>query len=143
MKIKSTKQFKAKVDAAFETMKTRDDAKSCYELSRDEYKAAEEELCEYAAQNGDVFDETDEVSGWGSTESVDYVMTNGNTIERADGGKISDRDFLETLPKKYLRVKLELNKAKIKSEGLGDEALAKLGLVRVKTMSMKLKAKAA
>ena len=135
MKIKSTKQFKAKVDAAFETMKTRDDAKSCYELSRDEYKAAEEELCEYAAQNGDVFDETDEVSGWGSTESVDYVMTNGNTIERADGGKISDRDFLETLPKKYLRVKLELNKAKIKSEGLGDEALAKLGLVRVKTMS--------
>lgn len=143
MKIKSTKQFKAKVDAAFETMKTRDDAKSCYELSRDEYKAAEEELCEYAAQNGEVFDETDEVSGWGSTESVDYVMTNGNTIERADGGKISDRDFLETLPKKYLRVKLELNKAKIKSEGLGDEALAKLGLVRVKTMSMKLKAKAA
>ena len=116
-------------------MKTRDDAKSCYELSRDEYKAAEEELCEYAAQNGEVFDETDEVSGWGSTESVDYVMTNGNTIERADGGKISDRDFLETLPKKYLRVKLELNKAKIKSEGLGDEALAKLGLVRVKTMS--------
>ena len=37
----------------------------------------------------------------------------------------------------------ELNKAKIKADGLDAEALAKLGLVRVETMSLKLKAKAA
>jgi len=35
------------------------------------------------------------------------------------------------------------DEAKIKSEGLDDEALAKLGLVRVSTMNMKLKAKSA
>ena len=52
-------------------------------------------------------------------------------------------EFLKKLPKKYVRAKLELNKAQIKSEGLDDEALAKLGLVRVSTMSMKLKAKSA
>ena len=33
--------------------------------------------------------------------------------------------------------------AKIKADGLDAEALAKLGLVRVETMSLKLKAKAA
>ena len=37
----------------------------------------------------------------------------------------------------------ELNKAKIKADGLDAEALAKLGLVRVETMNLKLKAKAA
>jgi len=35
------------------------------------------------------------------------------------------------------------DEAKIKSEGLDDEALAKLCLVRVSTMNMKLKAKSA
>ena len=35
------------------------------------------------------------------------------------------------------------DEAKIKSEGLDDEALAKLCLVRVLTMNMKLKAKSA
>ena len=44
---------------------------------------------------------------------------------------------------KYIRVKFELNKAKLKADGLDAEALAKLGLVRVETMSLKLKAKAA
>ena len=66
-KIKTTRQFKAGIDAAFETQKTRDEAKACYDFSRDEFKAA----------------------------------------------------------------------------GLDAEAFAKLGLVRVETMSMKLKPKAA
>ena len=67
MAIKTTKQFKAKVDGAFETMRTHNEAKACYDFSRDEFKAA----------------------------------------------------------------------------GLAADALAKLGLVRVETMSLKLKAKAA
>ena len=70
-------------------------------------------------------------------------MSNGTCIERADGGKISDGEFLKALPKKYVRVKFELNKAKIKAESLDDNALAALGLVRITTMSMKLKPRAA
>ena len=143
MAIKTTKQFKAKVDGAFETMRTRDEAKACYDFSRDEYKAAEEELCGYAAGHPEVFEGNDGVSGWGSTEGVEYVMTNGTTIERADGGKLTEMEFLKELPKKYIRVKFELNKAKIKADGLDAAALAKLGLVRVETMNLKLKAKAA
>ena len=142
-KIKTTKQFKDGINAAFETQKTRDEAKACYDFSRDEFKAAEEELCAYAAEHTEVFSGRDGTSGWGETESVEYVMSNGTAIERADGGKLTDGDFLKTLPKKYLRVKFELNKAKIKADGLGGEKLAKLGLVRVETMSMKLKPKAA
>ena len=142
-KIKSTKQFKEQVDAAFATMQTRDEAKACYEFEREEYKTAEAELCAYAAANPDVFEGRDGASGWGATDSVEYVMTNGVTVERADGGKLTDRDFLKGLPKKYLRVKFELNKAKIKADGLDAEDLAALGLVRVETVSMKLKAKAA
>ena len=38
-KIKTMKQFKAGIDAAFETQKTRDEAKACYDFSRDEFKA--------------------------------------------------------------------------------------------------------
>ena len=64
-------------------------------------------------------------------------------FERTDGGKLTDVEFLKKLPKKYVRAKLELNKAKIKADALDSEALAKLGLVRVTTMSMKLKAKSA
>ena len=141
MKIKTTKQFKNGVDSAFETMKTRDEAKACYDFARDEYRAAEEELCRYAAENPEVFDGTDGTSGWGQTDSVEYTMSSGSTVERADGGKLSDADFLKSLPKKYIRAKLELNKAKIKADGLDADALAELGLVRVATMSMKLKAK--
>ena len=40
-KIKSTKQFKEQVDAAFATMQTRDEAKACYEFQREEDKSAE------------------------------------------------------------------------------------------------------
>ena len=139
MSIKTTRQFKAKVDAAFETMRTRDEAKACYDFSREEYKSAEEELCAYAAANPDVFEGTDGASGWGETESVEYTMTGGMTVERADGGKLSDAEFLKGLPTRYVRAKLELNKAKIKADGLDADALAKLGLVRIATMSMKLK----
>ena len=143
MSIKSTRQFKNGVDEAFETMKTRDEAKACYDFARDEYRAAEEELCQYAAANPEVFEGTDGTSGWGQTDSVEYTMSSGTTVERADGGKLTDTEFLKGLPKKYIRAKLELNKAKLKADGLDGECLAKLGLVRVATMSMKLKGKAA
>jgi len=138
-KFKNTKQFKDGINAAFETMKTRDQAKECYDFSREEYKNAEEELCAYAAGHTEVFEGNDGISGWGKTESVEYTMTNGSSIERSDGGKLSDPDFLKSIPKKYLRVKFELNKAKIKADGLEADDLARLGLMRVGTMSMKLK----
>ena len=142
-KIKSTKQFKEQVDAAFATMQTRDEAKACYEFQREEYKTAEAELCAYASEHREVFEGTEGDSGWGSTDTVEYVMSGGVTVERADGGKLTDREFLKGLPKKYIRVKFELNKAKIKADGLDDADLASLGLVRVGTLGMKLKAKAA
>ena len=142
-KIKTKKQFKANVDAAFETMKTRDEAKACYDFSREEYKNAEDELCEYAAANPDIFEGRDGVSAWGNTESVEYIFSRGSALERADGGKLNDGDFLKKLPKKYVRVKFELNKQKINSENLDIATLEKLGLVRVTTLSMKLKPKAA
>jgi hypothetical protein len=142
-KIKNTRQFKERVDAAFATMQTRDEAKACYEFQREEYKTAEAELCAYASEHREVFEGADGVSGWGSTDTVEYVMSGGVTVERADGGKLTDREFLKGLPKKYIRVKFELNKAKIKADGLDDGDLAALGLVRVGTLGMKLKAKAA
>ena len=142
-KIKSVKQFKERVNGAFETMKTRDEAKACYDFAREEFKTAEDELCAYAAANPAVFEGRDGVSGWGATESVEYTMSNGTTVERSDGGKLTDVEFLKSLPKKYVRAKLELNKAKIKSEALDDEQRAALGLVRVSTMNMKLKPRAA
>ena len=142
-RIKNTKQFKEQVDAAFATMQTRDEAKACYEFQREEYKTAEAELCAYASEHREVFEGRDGVSGWGTTERVEYTMSSGTALERLDGGKMTDGEFLKGLPKKYLRVKFELNKAKIKADGLDDGALAALGLQRVETMSMKLKAKAA
>ena len=143
MKIKSKKQFKDGVDAAFETLKTRDEAKACYDFSREEYKTAEQALCAYAAANPDVFEGRDGVSGWGATDTVEYTMTGGTTVERADGGKLTDVEFLKSLPKKYVRAKLELNKAELKADGLDADSRADLGLVRVETMGLKLKAKAA
>ena len=100
-------------------------------------------LCAYAAANPDVFEGTDGTSGWGQTDTVEYTMSSGSTVERADGGKLTDAAFLKSLPKKYIRVKFELNKAKLKADGVEGEALAALGLVRVETYSMKLKPKAA
>ena len=110
---------------------------------REEYKTAEAELCAYANDHHEVFEGTDGTSGWGTTDTVEYVVSGGTTVERADGGKLTDREFLKGLPKKYLRVKFELNKAKIKADALDDNALAALGLVRVETLGLKLKAKAA
>ena len=75
MKIKSVKQFKERVDGAFETMKTRDEAKACYDFSREEFKAAEEELCAYAAANPAVFEGRDGVSGWGTTDEVEEASS--------------------------------------------------------------------
>ena len=140
-KIKSTKQFKEQVDAAFATMQTRDEAKACYEFEREEYKTAEAELCAYAAANPDVFDGRDGASGWGATDTVEYTMTGGTTVERVDGGRLNDPDFLKSLPKRYVRAKLELNKAKIKADGLDADTLEKFGLRRIATLGMKLVSK--
>ena len=141
-KIKSTKQFKEQIDAALETMKTRDEAKACYDFEREEYKNAETEICAYAGGHPEVFEGRDGTSGWGTTDTAEYVISSGRALERADGGKLTDGDFLQTLPKKYLRVKFELNKAKIKADGLDADDLAKLGLVSVITQTLKLKPKA-
>ena len=142
-KIKTTKQFKDGIDAAFETQKTRDEAKACYDFQREEFRTAEEDICAYAAANPDVFEGRDGTSGWGATDTVEYTVSNGRTLERLDGGKLTDGDFLKSIPKKYIRVKLELNKAKIKADGLDDDDLAALGLVAVSTSTLKLKPKAA
>ena len=140
-KIKSRKQFHEAIDQAFETAKTRDEAKACYDFEREEFKAAEEEICAYAGGNPDVFEGRDGTSGWGTTETVEFTISSGRALERADGGKLTDAEFLKTLPKKYLRVKFEINKAKIKADGLDADELAKLGLVAVATQSLKLKAR--
>ena len=79
-KIKTTKQFKEQVDAAFATMQTRDEAKACYEFQREEYKTAEAELCAYANDHHEVFEGTDGTSGWGATDTVEYVMSGGMTV---------------------------------------------------------------
>ena len=142
-KIKTIKAFKEGIDAAFETLKTRDEAKACYDYAREDYKAAEADLCAFAAANPAVFEGRDGVSGWGATDTVEYTMTGGTTHERADGGRLSDVEFLKTLPKKYVRARLELNKAQLKADNLDPEELARMGLVRVTTMGMKLKARAA
>ena len=143
--IKTIKQFREKVDAALETMKTRDEAKACYDFSRDEYAEAEKSITAFALENPDqVFPSGHEGDdGEGETEMTRYTLRSGRTLERIDGGKLSDQNWLKSLPKKYIRVKFELNKAKLKADGLDAEALANLGLVRVETMSLKLKAKAA
>ena len=52
-------------------------------------------------------------------------MTSGTTVERADGGKLTDIEFLNSLPKKYVRAKLEINKAKIKADALNSRLCKK------------------
>ena len=141
--IRSNREFSARIDAAFETQKTRDEAKHRYELDRQELKGAESELCDYAAQHPEVFDGSDAKGSWGETEKVAFTVTGGATVARADGGRLTDADFLDALPPRYVRVKREINKAKLKAEGLDADALAKLGLVQVATRTLKLTAKAA
>ena len=76
MKIKSIRQFKTKVDEAFETKKTRSEAKACYDFSKKEYKSAEEALCAYAAANPDVFEGRSGNSRWGTTPSATPARRN-------------------------------------------------------------------
>ena len=142
-KIKSMKQFREKVDAALETMKTRDEAKACYDFSRDEYAEAEECITAFALENLDqVFPAGHEGdNGEGETEATRYSLRSGRTLARLDGGKLNDQDWLKSLPKKYIRVKFELNKAKIKADGLDDKELKELGLEDVVTHTLTLEEK--
>ena len=66
-KIKNTKQFKEQVDAAFATMQTRDEAKACYEFQREEYKTAEAELCAYASEHREVFEDGAPPTRWSTS----------------------------------------------------------------------------
>jgi len=141
-KIKTLKQFNESIDTAFETQKTRDEAKACYEFQRDELKLAEKEICDYSAEHPEVFAGNDDASAWGSTGTVDFTISNGRTVERLDGGKLSDAAFIEALPRKYVRVKRELNKAKLKADGLDVAALEQLGLKYVSTRTLRLVASA-
>ena len=67
-------------------------------------------------------------------------MTNGETLERIDGGSITDKNWLNTLPDEFVRQKPELNRLAIKGAQLDDDTLAELGLKRVSTKNMKLTA---
>ena len=142
-KIRGMKQFREKVDAALETMKTRDEAKACYDFARDEYAEAEESITAFALENLDqVFPAGHEGdNGEGETEATRYALRGGRTLARLDGGKLGDQDWLKTLPKKYIRVKFELNKAKIKADDLDDDELANLGLEEIATHTLTLEAK--
>ena len=138
--LKNKKEFAAAIDDMFDTGKERDNAKACYDFARDKYRETEELCCTFAAEHLDeVFPNGHEgENGSGETDRVCYTMTNGRAIERLDGGRPTDQDWLKSLPKKYVRVKLELNKAKIKAVGLNADQLAELGLTSVPTRTMKL-----
>ncbi len=140
--IKTIKQFKDGIDAAFETQQARDRFKARYDAAKDEFDTTADDLCAFAATNPDVFDGADSQCGWGATDTVEFTVSGGSTIQRADGGKLNDEAFLKSLPEKYVRTKLELNRTLLNGEGLGEAALAALGLARIPTLKLKLKAKA-
>ena len=142
-KIRGMKQFREKVDAALETMKTRDEAKACYDFARDEYAEQEEAITAFALENPDqVFPAGHEGgNGTGETEATRYTLRSGRSLARLDGGKLGDQDWLKSLPKKYIRVKFELNKAKLKADALDDDALADLGLADLVTHTLTLEEK--
>ena len=72
-----------------------------------------------------------------------YVEYKGNeALERIDGGSISDKAWLNSLPDDYVRQKPELNKLAIKGANLTDEELAEIGLRRAETQTMKFTAAA-
>ncbi len=141
MKIRSTKQFKDGINAAFDTQESRAAAKrQCDDLARD-FDERHETLCKYAAEHPEVFDVgTGGKSHEGATDRVKYKMTPGETLERIDGGALTDRKWLNELPDEYVRQKPELNKYALKGANLTDEQLAELGLRRVETLNMKLTA---
>ena len=141
MKIRSTKAFKDAVDAAFDTQAKRDKKKREYDEQRKEFDERHDALCEYALGHPEVFDPGEGGrSREGSTDRVKYKMTSGEVLERIDGGSITDKAWLNSLPDDYVRQKTELNRLAIKGANLTDEELAELGLCRVETQSMKLTA---
>ena len=141
MKIKSTKAFKEAVDAAFDTQERRDVTKRMYDTLRKDFDERHDTLCGYAVAHPEVFDAGESGnSREGATERVKYKLTAGEVLARIDGGSLSDKAWLNTLPDEYVRQKPELNKLAIKGANLTDEELAELGLCRVETQSMKLTA---
>ena len=140
-KIKSTKSFKAAVDETFDVQELRDEKKRQYEDLRKDFDSRHEDLCEYASEHPEVFNGGDGGrTSEGTTERVRYRMTNGETLERIDGGSITDKNWLNTLPDEFVRQKPELNRLAIKGAQLDDDTLAELGLKRVSTKNMKLTA---
>ena len=141
--IRNKKQFNAQVPVAFQTEKDAQAAKECYEFAHKRGEALKEELCEFAVAHADeVFEPGvgNSRSRHGTVDGIEYTMTEGVALERVDGGDIRNEDFVKTIPKKYLRVKLEVNKAAIKAAKLTPEQLAKLGLCYSLTHTMKFKA---
>ena len=64
------------------------------------------------------------------------------TFLRIDGGPLSDKAWLNSLPDDYVRQKPELNRLAIKGANLTDGELAELGLKRTETQTMKFTAAA-
>ena len=139
MKIKSTKAFKDAVDVAFDMQVKRDRRKREYDEQRKAFDERHDALCEYALGHPEVFDAGEGGrSREGSTDHVRYKLTSGEVLERIDGGSISDRAWLNSLPDDYVRQKPELNKLALKGANLSDEELAELGLRRAETQTMRL-----
>jgi len=143
-KIKNKKQFLQNIDSAFKVLKSRDEAKAAYIDMRKAFEGLEEELCAFADEHpAEAYTESTAAGGRGETDCVSYVFTKGRSLVRIDGGSETDETFLKKLPKEYVRMKPELNKAKLKSSGLTAAELKKLGFKYRDTLSLKLKAKAA
>ena len=139
MKIRSTKAFKDAVNVAFDTQTTRDRRKHEYDDLSKAFDESHDALCEYALGHPEVFDPGEGGrSRSGSTDRVKYKLTSGEVLERSDGGSISDRAWLNSLPDDYVRQKPELNKLALKGANLSDEELAELGLRRAETQTMRL-----
>ena len=142
-KIRSTKAFKDAVDVAFDTQVKRDKRKREYDEQRKAFDERHDALCEYALDHPEVFDPgEDGRSREGSTDRVKYKLTSGEALERIDGGSLSDKAWLNSLPDDYVRQKPELNKLAIKGANLTDGELAEIGLRRAETQTMKFTAAA-
>ena len=138
-KIKSTKAFKNAVNEAFDTQTLRDKAKREYDALHRDFDEKHDTLCNYADEHPEVFDPgTCGRSREGSTDRVKFKLTTGEGLERIDGGSLTDKTWLNTLPDDYVRQKPELNRLAIKGANLSDEELAELGLCRTETRTMKL-----
>ena len=103
-RIRSTKAFKDAVDVAFDTQVKRDKRKREYDEQRKAFDERHDALCEYALDHPEVFDPGEGgKSREGSTDRVKYKLTSGETLERIDGGSISDKAWLNSLPDDYVR----------------------------------------